>query len=109
MPIRRSTRRSARRSTPFTGRPSISNSPMIVEAPTRVCHVRELGLLRWAQSEALQREAVQQRIANAVPDQLLLVEHPHVVTMGRNGHMDNLIAGEDILARTGIDFHHTTR
>jgi len=57
----------------------------------------------------LQQELSEQRKRQEIGDQLLLVEHPHVVTMGRNGHMSNLIAGEEILARTGIDFHHTNR
>ena len=30
--------------------------------------------------------------AGQIPDQLLLVEHPHVITLGRNGHMENLLA-----------------
>lgn len=57
----------------------------------------------------MQQELSEQRKRQEIGDQLLLVEHPHVVTMGRNGHMSNLIAGEEILARTGIDFHHTNR
>ncbi len=65
--------------------------------------------MRWAEAYALQQELSEQRKRQEIPDQLLLVEHPHVVTMGRNGHMSNLIAGEEILARTGIDFHHTNR
>ena len=31
----------------------------------------------------------------AMPDQLLLVEHPHVITLGRNGHMENLLASDE--------------
>ncbi len=65
--------------------------------------------MRWAEAYALQQELSEQRKRQEIGDQLLLVEHPHVVTMGRNGHMSNLIAGEEILARTGIDFHHTNR
>lgn len=65
--------------------------------------------MRWAEAYALQQELSEQRKRHEIGDQLLLVEHPHVVTMGRNGHMSNLIAGEEILARTGIDFHHTNR
>ena len=37
------------------------------------------------------------------------MEHPHVVTMGRNGHLENLLAGDEILARVGIAFHQTDR
>jgi lipoyl(octanoyl) transferase len=65
--------------------------------------------MRWAEAYALQQQLVEQRKRHEIPDQLVFVEHPHVVTMGRNGHMRNLIASEEILARTGIDFHHTNR
>jgi lipoyl(octanoyl) transferase len=37
------------------------------------------------------------------------VEHPHVITMGRNGHLENLLASDDVLSRAGISFHHTDR
>lgn len=57
----------------------------------------------------MQEELVEKRKRHEITDQLLLVEHPHVVTMGRNGHMENLIAGEEILSRSGIEFHHTNR
>ena len=82
---------------------------MLVNAPARLCVARDLGRMRWAEAYALQQELSEQRKRQEIPDQLLLVEHPHVVTMGRNGHMSNLLAGEEILARTGIDFHHTNR
>jgi lipoyl(octanoyl) transferase len=65
--------------------------------------------MRWADAYALQQEIADRRKRGEIADQLLLVEHPHVVTMGRNGHMENVIAGEEVLARAGIDFHHTNR
>ena len=82
---------------------------MSVHAPARLCEARDLGRMRWAEAYALQQQLAEQRKRHEIPDQLLFVEHPHVVTMGRNGQMKNLIASEDILARTGIDFHHTNR
>lgn len=82
---------------------------MSVHAPARLCEARDLGRMRWAEAYALQHQLVEQRKRHEIPDQLVFVEHPHVVTMGRNGHMKNLIASEEILARTGIDFHHTNR
>ena len=82
---------------------------MLVQAPARLLEARDLGRLRWAEAYALQQELVERRKRNETGDQLLLVEHPHVVTMGRNGHMENVIAGEEILSRSGIDFHHTNR
>jgi len=82
---------------------------MLVQAPVRLCEARDLGRMRWAEAYALQQELGEQRKRGEIRDQLLLVEHPHVITMGRNGHMSNVIAGEDILSRAGIDFHHTNR
>ncbi len=50
-----------------------------------------------------------QRQRAEIGDQLLLVEHPHVVTMGRNGHLTNVLASPEVLAATGIDYHETNR
>ena len=82
---------------------------MLVQAPARLCEARDLGRMRWAEAYALQQELGERRKRGEIGDQLLLVEHPHVITMGRNGHMSNVIAGEEILSRAGIDFHHTNR
>ncbi len=58
---------------------------------------------------ALQSDLAAKRKRGEIPDQFLIVEHPHVITMGRNGHMENMLAGEDLLARAGIGFFHTNR
>ena len=63
----------------------------------------------YGEAFELQRELVEKRKHCEIPDQLLIVEHPPVVTMGRNGHDENLLAAPEILARAGIDFHHTDR
>jgi len=57
----------------------------------------------------LQRELVAQRKQGLINDQLLLLEHSHVITMGRNGHMDNLLANDYVLDRAGIGFFPTDR
>src|SRR3974377_2211473 len=75
----------------------------------RTCEVRDLGRLAYGSALGLQRGRVEKRKRGEIPDQLLIVEHPHVITMGRNGHMDNMLAGEELLARAGIAFHHTDR
>ena len=54
-------------------------------------------------------DLVEQRKRGEIPDQLLFVEHPHVITLGRNGQMENLLASEEILQRAGIEFHETDR
>jgi lipoate-protein ligase B len=63
----------------------------------------------YAPALELQARLVRERKEGAIPDQLLLVEHPHVITLGRNGRMENVLAGEEVLRRSGIDFHPTDR
>jgi len=57
----------------------------------------------------LQRSLVEKRKQGLIPDQLLIVEHPHVITLGRNGRAENLLASQDVLRRAGVSFHHTDR
>lgn len=73
------------------------------------CELRELGMLRYADAFAIQQQFVERRKRGEIPDQLLIVEHPHVVTMGRTGHDENLLAAPELLARAGIEFHRTDR
>jgi lipoyl(octanoyl) transferase len=73
------------------------------------CTVRDLGRLGYAEAFQLQRTLVDRRKRGEIPDQLLIVEHPHVVTMGRNGHDENVLATPELLQRAGIEFHHTDR
>jgi len=70
----------------------------------RNCVVRELGRVRYGEALALQQRFVAERQQGLVPDQLLLVEHFHVITMGRNGHDENLLAPAEVLERAGIDY-----
>jgi lipoyl(octanoyl) transferase len=73
------------------------------------CEWQEPGRLEYASAFALQRQLVAQRKAGAIPDQLILLEHPHTITLGRNGRMENVLAGDEILTRAGIAFHPTDR
>ena len=75
----------------------------------RNCQVLELGRLGWAEAFEMQQQLVANRKEGRVPDQLLLVEHPHTITLGRNGHAENVLASADVLARAGIQFHSTDR
>jgi lipoyl(octanoyl) transferase len=73
------------------------------------CELRDLGSMRYADAFALQRQFVERRKRGEIPDQLLMVEHPHVVTMGRTSHDENLLCAPELLARAGIEFHRTDR
>jgi lipoyl(octanoyl) transferase len=73
------------------------------------CELRDLGRAGYADALETQRQSVEMRKSAAISDQLLIVEHPHVVTMGRNGHRENLLAEPELLARSGISFYETDR
>jgi lipoyl(octanoyl) transferase len=75
----------------------------------RSCEVKELGRMDYGAALGLQKRLEAERKAGLIPDQLLLVEHPHVITLGRNGQEANLLAGEEILTRAGISFYRTDR
>jgi len=71
--------------------------------------IRDLGRVRYAEAFAMQQQLVERRKRGEIPDQLLFVEHPPVVTMGRNAHPENLLADPELLDRAGIELHHTDR
>jgi lipoyl(octanoyl) transferase len=73
------------------------------------CELRDLGRLGYSEAFELQRSLVERRKRGEIPDQLLIVEHPPVITMGRNAHQENVLADPALLARAGIEFHHTDR
>ena len=74
-----------------------------------LCQVRQLGLLDYRKGLRLQRELVAARKAGTVPDTLLLLEHPHVYTLGRNAQRANLLVDEERLSQLGAELHETDR
>ncbi len=75
----------------------------------RQCVIRDLGRLGYNQALAVQHEIEADRKQGLGKDHLLFVEHPHVVTIGRNGHEDNVLATAAFLERNGIELHETDR
>ena len=75
----------------------------------RPLDVLDLGVMRYAAAFEFQQQLVEKRKQGQGTDSLLFLEHPHVITIGRNGKERNVLASPDILARTGIDFHETDR
>ena len=71
--------------------------------------MRWLGRVPYAEAAALQDERVAARRAGTVPDTLLLLEHPPVITLGRGADAAHVLAGRDELARRGIEVHECGR
>jgi len=63
----------------------------------------------YAEAWTLQKRLVAARKAGAIEDVLLLCEHPHVITQGRNGKREHLLASEHVLRQKGVEFHATDR
>ncbi len=74
-----------------------------------LCNLEQLGLVDYAAALELQRERVAQRKVDAIPDTLLLLEHPHVYTLGRNACGENILVPEEFLASRGAQVFHTDR
>jgi len=75
----------------------------------RDCVVADLGAMPYGDALRIQREIAEQRKRGEGVDHLLFVEHPHVVTIGRNGHQENLLAPEPMLRAKGIELYETDR
>ena len=75
----------------------------------RVCELRNLHLVTYENGMRLQQKLVEMRQDDAIPDQLLLLEHPPVITLGRGGDVRNLIAPPSMLAAERVRFFETTR
>src|SRR5438132_7611279 len=73
------------------------------------CLTIDLGLIGYAEAYALQKRIVAARKADAIEDVFLLCEHPHVITQGRNGKREHLLASEQVLRQKGVEVHHSSR
>jgi lipoyl(octanoyl) transferase len=73
------------------------------------CLIVDLGLIGYAEAWALQKRVVAARKAGTIEDVLLVCEHPHVITLGRNGKRENLLASENVLRQKGVEFCETDR
>jgi lipoyl(octanoyl) transferase len=68
-----------------------------------------LGRISYSEGLAVQQRVVAARKAGAVGDVLLLMEHPPVLTLGRNSSLSNVLASDEELARRGVELHETNR
>jgi lipoyl(octanoyl) transferase len=75
----------------------------------RALVVRRLGRVPYGEGLELQRRLVADRQAGRIPDQLLLLEHDPVFTLGRNARRENVLLAEPALKERGIELHETGR
>src|SRR5215218_2716142 len=77
----------------------------------RPLEVRRLGIVSYADALAMQRQLAEERRAERVPDLLLLLQHPPVITLGvkGDGGRSNIVASDARLAELGIEVCDTGR
>jgi lipoyl(octanoyl) transferase len=71
--------------------------------------VERAGVVAYGEALELQARLVTQRRAGDIPDTLLLLEHPHVITLGTSAHRENILLGDDDGQLLGIDVFDTGR
>jgi lipoyl(octanoyl) transferase len=78
--------------------------------PARI-HVSRLGIVSYADGLELQRRLVEERRAGAIPDQLLLLEHPPVITLGVKVRNDrsHVLASPEVLQSSGVQLYEAGR
>ena len=80
-------------------------------SPARELEVRRLGVVPYDEALAMQRQLVEERRADRIPDLLLLLQHPPVITLGvkGDGGRANIVVTSDRLAELGVDVSETGR
>jgi lipoyl(octanoyl) transferase len=76
---------------------------------TRSLEVRDLGLVPYGEALELQRALADQRIRGEIPDTLLLLEHPSVITLGRGTREASLPLDPEALRRRGVEVFEIER
>ena len=69
----------------------------------------QLGRVSYADGLAIQKRVIDARKQQKISDTLLLLEHPPVITLGRNAHRSNIVASDDFLVARGVELHEINR
>jgi lipoyl(octanoyl) transferase len=72
-------------------------------------HLLQLGRVPYAEGLRIQAEVVAARKAGTIGDTLILLEHPPVLTLGRNATRANILASDELLAQRGVEVHEINR
>ena len=72
-------------------------------------YIIDLGLIDYERAWDLQHQLWSRRVEGELPDVLLFLEHPHVITLGRRGNRSHLIASPEVLEAMKIPLFHVER
>jgi lipoyl(octanoyl) transferase len=68
-----------------------------------------LGRIPYMEALAVQQQVIAARKQGLIGDTLLLLEHPPVLTLGRNAHRENVLLSDELLAQRGVEIHEINR
>ncbi len=71
--------------------------------------MKRLGRVPYAEALSLQEDLVRRRRVGEIPDQLLLLEHPHVITLGSSSDTGHVLVDDAARTLLGIDLFETGR
>lgn len=74
-----------------------------------ILHLVHLGRVDYATGLRIQKQLVEARHAGQIGNTLLLLEHPPVLTLGRNSDRGNVIASDEFLTARGVEIHEINR
>ena len=75
----------------------------------RILRVRRLGRMEYGEALLVQKETERAVLAGTQPDTLLLVEHPHTLTLGRGATSERILTPQEVLEACGVTVFETNR
>ncbi len=74
-----------------------------------ILNLLQLGRVDYSEALTLQQQLVELRHQQLIYNTLLLLEHPPVLTLGRNSRRENILAAEELLAKREVQIHEINR
>jgi len=85
------------------------NNQISAPSAVKILNVLDLGLCSYGKAWEIQKQLHADRLAGKIPDTLILVEHPHVYTLGKNADARHLLASQEYLKSRGIEVFQVDR
>ncbi|MBM4185344.1 MAG: lipoyl(octanoyl) transferase LipB [Gemmatimonadetes bacterium] len=89
--------------------PMASARPPQEQGSGRALDVRRLGVVPYAEGLSIQDELIARRRSGEIPDTLLLLEHPHVITLGSSADSEHVLVDEAERKRLGLEIFEVGR
>jgi len=79
------------------------------QSQLKPCSVFDLGQMGYEESLDLQRLILERRKNNEIPDCLIFVDYPHLITVGRSGSLEHLLVSQSVLEQRGVGLFFADR